>query len=290
MDRRKKSRSKSQRKQRNQGQGKEKPVKAPETPKPMLPSFMDWTGTGPPWQKSTPESRLARVSTDLEDVPPPPLLPPPPKPGPDPEEVPVEVKQHIENLQKSLGSAFTPKLEQDILAAAKAPAVAPKLEITHTDLNRAKQARTQYEAANGKLKEVDTKWKQFNHGLQAAYNVEHEEYKQKRAAALEDLQNKKVKLQEIQERIKNSAMNHNLVEEEPTDIPATGGFQMMDPIEVDIGSEDEELAEHQPVPCFGRTKASPTRQAEQPLGGIPKKVKQESGAASTGVGAGHVKS
>eukprot|EP00913_Durusdinium_trenchii_P004067 g3769.t1 len=230
------------------------------------------------------------VFDQAPDVPPPPLLPPPPKPGPDPEEVPVEVKQHIENLQKSLGSAFTPKLEQDILAAAKAPAVAPKLEITHTDLNRAKQARTQYEAANGKLKEVDTKWKQFNHGLQAAYNVEHEEYKQKRAAALEDLQNKKVKLQEIQERIKNSAMNHNLVEEEPTDIPATGGFQMMDPIEVDIGSEDEELAEHQPVPCFGRTKASPTRQAEQPSGGIPKKVKQESGAASTGVGAGHVKS
>lgn len=173
MDRRKKSRSKSQRKQRSQDQGKAKQAKEPETPVPMLPSFMDWTGTGQPWQKSTPEGRLA----DLEDVPPPPTLPPPPMPG-NQEEVPVEVKQHIENLQKSLGSAFTPKLEQDILAAAKAPP-APKLEITHTDLNRAKQARTQYEAAKAKLKEVDTKWKQFNHGLQAAYNVEHEEYKQK---------------------------------------------------------------------------------------------------------------
>ena len=255
----------------------------------MLPSFMDWTGAGQPWQKSTPESRLARVSTDLEDVPPPPLLPPPPKPVPEQEEVPVEVKQHIESLQKSLGSAFTPKLEQDILAAAKAPAAVPKLEITHTDLNRARQARTQYEAAKGKLKEVDTKWKQFNHGLQAAYNAEHEEYKQKRAAALEDLQNKKMKLHEIQERIRNSAMNHNLAEEEPADGPVTGGFQMMDPIEVDIGSDEEDLTEHQPVPCFGRTKASPTRQAEQPLGGIPKKVKQEAGLTSAGAGAGQAK-
>lgn len=282
MDRRKKSRSKSQRKQRNQDQDKAKQNKAQEaqTPVPMLPSFMDWTGTGQPWQKSTPESRLARVSTELDDVPPPPVLPPPPKPGGEQEEISVEVKQHIESLQKSLGSAFTPKLEQDILAAAKAPAATPKLEITHTDLNRAKQPRAQYEAAKNRLKEVDAKWKQFNHGLQAAYNAEHEEYKQKRAAALEELQSKKVKLQEIQERIKNSAMNHKVAEEEEMDAPAAEAFQMSDPIEVDIGSDDDELAAHQPKPCFGRTKASPTRQAEIPLGGVQKKVKQESGAAT----------
>lgn len=96
---------------------------------------------------------------------------------------------------------------------------------------------------------------------------------------MEELQNKKLKLQEIQERIKASAMNHKIVDEETEENQVTA-FQMADPIEVDLGSDEEDLSNHQPVPCFGRTKSSPTRQAETPMGGVQKKVKQEAGTAS----------
>eukprot|EP00913_Durusdinium_trenchii_P027840 g26104.t1 len=155
----------------------------PATPTSMLPSFMAWEGTGQPWQKGTPESRLATVALESDDLPPPPTLPPPPKPVEETAEVAPEVKAHIESLQKSMGSAFTPKLEQDIIAAAKMPAKAQSIEITHTDLNKAKQARNQYDAAKKELKKIDEKWVQFNQGLQQAYNCEHEEYKCKRKAA-----------------------------------------------------------------------------------------------------------
>ena len=125
----------------------------------MLPSFMKWDGLGQPWQKSTPDGRLAKVPVeDSLELPPPPQLPPPPKPADELQEVAREVRAHIESLQKSMGSAFAPKLEQDIIAAAKANPKGPKLEITHTDLNKAKQARNQYDAAKAQLKEVDGKW------------------------------------------------------------------------------------------------------------------------------------
>ena len=65
-------------------------------------------------------------------------------------------------------------------------------------------------------------------------------------------------------------MNHNLAEEEPADGPVTGGFQMMDPIEVDIGSDEEDLTEHQPVPCFGRTKALTDQASRAATGGYSK--------------------
>ena len=65
------------------------------------------------------------------------VLPPPPRPADELHEVAPEVKAHIESLQKSMGAAFTPKLEQDIITAARANAKTPKLEITHTDLNKA---------------------------------------------------------------------------------------------------------------------------------------------------------
>lgn len=158
---------------------------------------MAWEGTGQPWQKGTPESRLATVALESDDLPPPPTLPPPPKPVEETAEVAPEVKAHIESLQKSMGSAFTPKLEQDIIAAAKMPAKAQSIEITHTDLNKAKQARNQYDAAKKELKKIDEKWVQFNQGLQQAYNCEHEEYKCRRKAAVEELQTKRQKLEDI---------------------------------------------------------------------------------------------
>ena len=116
------------------------------------------------------------------------------------QEVAPEARAHIESLQKSMGSAFMPKLEQDIVAVARASPKAPKLEITH------KQARHQYDAAKTHLKEVDGKWVQFNQGLQLAYNLEYEDYRKKREAAIEEVKVKKQKLVDIQERVRTFAL------------------------------------------------------------------------------------
>ena len=84
----------------------------------MLPSLVKWDGLGQPWQKSTPDGRLAKIQAEENlELPPPAQLPPPPKPADELQEVAPEVRAHIESLQKSMGSAFAPKLEQDIVAA-----------------------------------------------------------------------------------------------------------------------------------------------------------------------------
>ena len=141
-----KSRSQSQEKRRatskGQNNAKKDEAKPSDTQGSMLPSFMKWDGLGQPWQKSTPDGRLAKVQPeDSLELPPPAQLLPPPKPADELQEVAPEVRAHIESLPKSMVSAFTLKLEQDIIAAARAHPKGPRLEITHTDLNKAKRPR-----------------------------------------------------------------------------------------------------------------------------------------------------
>ena len=61
---------------------------------------MKWDGLGQPWQKGSPEGRLAKVQVEEPlELSPPPVFPPPPKPADELQEVAPEVKAHIESLQ-----------------------------------------------------------------------------------------------------------------------------------------------------------------------------------------------
>ena len=82
----------------------------------------------------------------------------------------IEPTQLINSINSRISNALSPTS-----IGEKGP-----LEIAHTDLNKAKQARNQYYAARTYLKEVDGKWIQFNKSLQLAYNLDHADKREKR--------------------------------------------------------------------------------------------------------------
>ena len=178
-----------------------------------------------------------------------------------------EVKAHIESLQKSMGAAFTPKLEQDIITAARANAKTPKLEITHTDLNKASKPAINTmlpEPVEGGGWHLDSAQPK----LQLAYNLEHEDYHKKRKAAVEEVNVKKQKLMEIQDRIRASALHQAAGDEEAPAAPEVQELKFVEPVDVASDEElfkDAEMEKHQPRPTFGRAQTSPTRRADQQL-------------------------
>ena len=104
--------------------------------------------------------------------------------------------------------------------------------------------------------------------LQLAYNLEHEDYHKKRKAAVEEVNVKKQKLMEIQDRIRASALHQAAGDEEAPAAPEVQELKFVEPVDVASDEElfkDAEMEKHQPRPTFGRAQTSPTRRADQQL-------------------------
>ena len=232
---------------------------------------------GAPWIKSTPASRLPALQKEGEredlPLPPQPELPLPPQPP----AIAAEVKAKIEELKKSLGSAYTKDLEAKILEAANASTQMAKAALTHGDLNKFAQAKKQYIKAVDVVKEIDKDWASFAQTLQAAFDREQAAYKEQRAQAIEDLRAKKSKLQEQQDAIRRSALSHIQEEEEEEPTPQVEDGYTFPPVENAEQISDEELMDdsafqHAPK-AFARLGSLPDKRSEAQEGKPSKKIK-----------------